>query len=64
MFVQYAQDISAVLLDVLSLGDDSVVEMTRGTEEIVGQPVLIVVLHLGIQQVGDKLGEGGGLVIP
>ena len=64
VLVQYCQDVSAVLPDVLSLGDDCVVEMAGSTEEIVGQPVLIVVLHLGIQQVGDELGEGGGLVIP
>ena len=64
VLVQYCQDVSAVLLDVLSLGDDGVVEMTGSTEEIVGQPVLVVVLHLGVQEVGDKLGECGDLVVP
>ena len=52
----------AVISNVLSLGDDSVVDVAGGAEQVVGQPVLIVLLHLGGQEVVNKLREGGDLV--
>ena len=47
----------AVVPDVLGPGDDGVVEVTGGAQEVVRQPVLVIHLHLRGHQVVHKLRE-------
>ena len=45
--------IPAVLLDGLSLGDDSVVQMAGSAQQVEGHPVLVVLLNL-VQSIFGK----------
>ena len=56
--------IPAVIGYSLCLCYDGEVQMAGGAQEVVRHPVLVVGLHLGVQNIVYEFREGGNLAVP